>query len=131
MSGVKKTRALQVVAECWGANPPDYIVALAEACEAAGSQSLVARRIGYSPAVISTTLKNYYKGDSGAVEIAVRAALLSETVTCPAVGQTIALATCLEHQAHVAAANRSSAFRISMIRQCPQCPNSRRGGRDA
>ncbi len=129
MSAVRKTRAAEVVAESWGVNPPPYVQALAEACEMSGSQSQVAKRIGYSPAVVSTVLKNTYRGDLTAVEDRVRAVLMSDTVDCPAVGQEIELATCLEHQAHVKARNRSNAFRITMMRHCPNCPKSRLGGK--
>ena len=128
MNPVKKTRAMAVVSESWGPNPPDYIVALARACEMADSQSRIAKRLNYSPAVISQTLKNKYRGDLTAVEQSIRAALMSESVDCPAVGQEIELATCLEHQAHVKNGNRSNSFRIAMTRNCPTCPKGRLGG---
>ena len=50
MTLIKKTRAYELIAANWGPNPPDYIRVLAEACEVAGSQNQVAKRIGYSGA---------------------------------------------------------------------------------
>lgn len=130
MSGaVKKTRAHEVVAESWGDSPPDYIVALADACMLANSQRKIADRLGYSPTVVSTVLANKYTADFTAIEERVKAVLMADTVDCPGVGQEIDLATCLEHQQHAKSKNRSSAFRISMMRACNGCPKSRLGGK--
>ena len=111
----------------WGADAPDWVVVLAEACDD-HSQSTVARRIGYSTSVVNQVVNGGYDGDMARVEEAVRASLMAETVDCPEVGISIPLATCLEHQKHAKAGNRSSAFRARMAAACHACPHSRIGG---
>ena len=125
MSQIVKTPVAQIVRDHWGENPPDYISVLANACEMADSQSKVAKRLGYSAAVVSSMLKNKYGGDIGKFEDKVRAILMIEDVDCPAVAQTIQLVTCLEHQGHVKAGNRSNSFRMKMMHHCPSCPQGR------
>ncbi len=128
MSTIKPTQALDVIDIAWAPEPPDYIKALAAACEMAGSQNKIAKQLGVSGGLVSSVLNNKYKGSLIAVEEKIRATLMSALVDCPAVGQEIALSTCLEHQNHVKAKNRSNGFRISMMRHCPACPKSRLGG---
>lgn len=110
--------------EAWGADAPEWVAVLAEQCDRT-SQKAAARRIGYSPSLVSSVLKRRYTGDLTAVERAVRAALMAETVRCPAFGEAIKLSLCLEHQRHAQSGNRGSAFRAAMARHCPGCPNSR------
>ncbi len=118
------------VAEAWGVDAPDWIIVLAEACNAK-SQGRVAREIGYSTAVVNQVLRGRYKGVMSAVEQRVRANLMAETVACPAAGDRIQLVACLDHQAHAKAKNRTSAFRALMYRACRSCPHSRIGDRHA
>jgi len=105
----------------WGETPPDWIVALAQACERQ-SQAKVARQLGYSDAVISTVLKGTYAGDHAAVATAVRAQLQADRVTCPVLGE-IALARCLEEQAQPLRA--TSGHRVRLYHACRTCPNNR------
>ena len=111
----------------WGDDAPDWIVILAQACDDR-SQSAVARQVGYSASVISQVINATYRGDLSRVEEAVRASLMAETLDCPAMGMSIPLAACLEHQRHAKAGNRSNAFRARMATACKGCPNSRIGG---
>jgi hypothetical protein len=108
----------------WGDPPPDWVVALAEACQRE-RQSAVARRLGYSDAVISTVLRGTYRGDVGAVETKVRAALMATHVACPVLGD-IELSRCLDEQARPFAA--TSGFRVRMYHACRACPNNRQRG---
>ncbi len=108
----------------WGEDAPEWLAVLAEQCDRT-SQKAAARKIGYSPSLVSSVLKGRYTGDLTAVEQAVRAALMAETVRCPAFGEAIKLADCLEHQKHAQSGNRGSAFRAAMARHCPGCRNSR------
>lgn len=110
----------------WGDDAPDWVAMLAEVSDRQ-SQASVGRTIGYSAAVVSQVVNNRYPGDLERVGEAVRAALMAETTTCPEFGHEIALATCLEHQKHAKAGNKSSAFRARMATACRDCPK-RRGG---
>ncbi|WP_137136647.1 transcriptional regulator [Rhizobium sp. FKY42] len=106
----------------WGNSLPDWVVVLAETCRH-NSQSAVAKRIDYSPAVVSSVLSNSYKGDISRVEQMVRGALMSETVICPALGD-IARNVCLDWQSKPYAA--TSSHRAAMFHACrANCPNSR------
>ncbi|MGE6739751.1 transcriptional regulator [Allorhizobium pseudoryzae] len=115
----------------WGEDLPNWVLVLAETCQKT-TQASVAKRIDYSPAVVSSVLSNSYKGDIGSVEQAVRWELMSETVACPALGE-IARKTCVDWQAKPYAA--TSAHRAAMYHACrSKCPHSRlvqRGDDDA
>ena len=115
MSAMDRARAR------WGDPPPDWIVALARACERE-TQAKVARRLGYSDAVVSSVLKGNYRGDHAAVETAVRAQLQAAAVTCPVLGE-IALARCLAEQSRPLQA--TSGLRVRLYRACRTCPNNR------
>ena len=67
------------------------------ASNAADASARTAKRIGYSSAVVSHVLNNDYSGDMSRVEAKVRGALMSQTVTCPIVGE-IGLDRCLDEQ---------------------------------
>lgn len=77
--------------------PRDWIAVLRARC-AETSQAAVARRIGYSAAVISLVLKGDYRGSLTAVEAAFRDAFMPDTITCPVLGD-ILRPECAEHQA--------------------------------
>jgi hypothetical protein len=105
----------------WGADLPDWIGALAGACDAT-SQARVAATVGYSAAAISTVLRKCYPGDVGKVERAVRGALMNATVDCPVVG-TLAHNECLAHQRAPFAA--TNVQRVALYRACRGgCPHS-------
>lgn len=113
----------------WGDEAPDWVVRLAEECDR-DSQSAVARRIGYSPAVVSHVLKARYPGDLAAVEKAVRGAFMAGTVDCPVLGP-IAGNDCLQNQRRPFSA--ANAQRLRLFKACrSDCPHSRlKGGRHA
>ena len=98
----------------------DWIDALRAACDAS-TQVTVARRIGYSAAVVSQVLKGTYAGDLGRVEGAVRGALMSETVDCPVLGE-IRRDACLRNQRATFSAN-GDPLRRALRGTCPTCPN--------
>ena len=50
------------------------------------SQRRAGKRINYSAAVVSQVINGGYAGDMGAVEAAVRGALMGEHLTCPELG---------------------------------------------
>lgn len=116
----------------WGDTMPDWVLVLAEVCQQS-TQSAVAKRLNYSPAVVSSVLSNtYQKGDISRVEQMVRGALMSETVRCPVIGD-IARNVCAEWQKRPFSTASSNAVR--MFQACrSNCPNSRlsqRGEDDA
>lgn len=119
--------AMANVRDAW-AEPPEWVVELARACDAPGaSQASVAKRIGYSPSAVSTVLRNGYAGDLARVEQAVRGALMAETVQCPIVGE-IGRDVCLGHQKRARKFVPTSSMRVHLYRTCPTCPNSRMKG---
>lgn len=112
--------------DAWG-SVPAWVQVLAQACDGA-SQSVVARRIGYSAAVISQVINHSYRGDLARVEAAVRGALMDETVICPVLGD-IAHDVCLAHQKRKF--DCTSAMRARLYRACRSgCPHFLGGGRD-
>lgn len=111
----------------WGDPPPDWVSALAAACDDR-SQSRVAAAIGYSPAVISQILRARYPGDLAKVEASVRGALMAETVACPVLGP-IPTHQCLAEQARPFQATNS--LRARLYRACRTgCPNFRPTARE-
>lgn len=110
----------------WGADMPDWVRVLAEACDAA-SQGRVAARLPrpdggrYSTAVVSYVLARRYAGDLAAVEQGVRAALMADEVACPALG-ALPLADCLAWQAKARNFAPTSSQRTAMYRACRACP---------
>jgi len=117
-----KTDFLANARKGWGETPPDWIVRLAEECERT-SASDVARRLGYSVAVISGVVLASYKGDVGKVEAKARGAYMGELVDCPILGE-IERDRCISEQNHRHAA--TSANRARLYRACRNgCEHSR------
>lgn len=110
--------------EAWG-NPPEWILALAQACNLS-SQSKVAAKLNYSAATISQVISCSYRGDIERVEAMVRGAFLSELVACPVLGD-MPRNMCLGWQKKPRAA--TSSHRVQMYRACRNgCPNSKLEG---
>ncbi len=123
-AGRSATDYVAKVHSSWG-DPPEWIVALAEACTRT-SQSIVAKQLNYSSATVSQLLSNAYRGDLGRLEEMVRGALLSETIPCPALGE-LPRNACLDWQAKPYAV--TSSLRTQMYRACrDNCPFSRISG---
>lgn len=106
----------------WG-DPPDWVIALAEAC-AASSQNRVAARLGRSAALVSNVLAARYTGDMAAVEERVRGVLMAATVECPALG-TIGADACQDWRARSRQFVPSNMQRVTMFRACKRCPRNR------
>ncbi|WP_439604409.1 transcriptional regulator [Shinella sp.] len=108
----------------WGDPPPDWIVVLAECCDAE-TQAAVARRLGYSSTAVSLALSNTYRGgDMVRFESAVRGALMAETVTCPVLGAEIGRDVCQNWQRRPF--STASANAVRMYQGCRSgCPHSR------
>lgn len=120
----KKTDFVARATACW-ASPPDWIIALAEAC-AADTQTAVAKRLDYSPSAISATLANTYAGDVDGIAERVRGAFMNHQVECPIKG-AMSRNTCLQWQGKPFAP--TSADRVRMFHACRSaCPHSRLKG---
>ncbi|MBN9471699.1 MAG: transcriptional regulator [Bosea sp.] len=103
----------------WGEAIPAEVLALATACRAETSRA-VAKRLGYSDAVISYVLANRYPGDLPKLFAKVRGAYLGETVDCPELGE-MTRDTCLNWQVTPFAATNST--RVRMFHRCKTCPH--------
>lgn len=114
----------------WGDALPDWVRALAERADELASQKLVAEEVGYSISAISTIIGNTYTArDTTALEMAVRATVMAETVTCPVFGET-SLAQCLDWRKRAAQPFRAlSSLHVQMREACAACP--RNGGSNA
>ena len=122
---IKETAAERALA-AWGDQLPAWVQRLAEECDAT-SQAEVAGRLGYSPATLSYVLRNAYKGDLAAVELAATGVLMAKTVQCPVLGDLRA-DDCLHHQREPWSPNNPT--RIALYKACRGgCPNFRAGAR--
>jgi hypothetical protein len=110
-----------VAQEAWGADLPDWVEALVAECERS-SQSKVAKALGYSPSVVSDTLRNRYPGDMQKVEDIIRGKFLSGTRDCPFIG-SIALDVCVKWQERAGSDDLINTLHTRMRRACNSCPH--------
>lgn len=104
----------------WGI-VPDYVVAIVSACDAPNaSQNKVAKRLGYSGAVISQVITNSYPGDAVRIEQAVRMHLMGSKVDCPALGEIKEL-QCVDWQEEARKKQHRTPFKGQMRRACHRC----------
>lgn len=108
----------------WGDTPPDWVIALAEQCNAT-SQAAAGRRIAYAGSTISQVISNAYLGDLPRVEDMVRGAFMASTIECPVLGE-MARNVCLDWQRRPY--SDASALHIKMWRACRSCPLAQRKG---
>jgi hypothetical protein len=104
----------------WNGLMPEWLIVLATKCDST-SQAKTAKRIGFSPAVVSLVLKNKYCGNLNNVEKAVRLAFMPGTVVCPILGE-ISEADCVRHQSQPFAATSSMSVRL--YKACRQCEHN-------
>lgn len=107
--------------ERWTPAPPDWIAALARACDAAKSQKKVAERLGISSAMVNQAIGNAYAGNLANLEQRVRGELMAATVACPVLGD-ISTRDCLDHHSRKFAATNPQ--RRMLARACPGCPHN-------
>jgi hypothetical protein len=114
---------VDIARESWGDAPPDWVLRLAEACDAT-SQAKVGARIGRSGSVVSQVLRNRYPGNVRGVEEMVRGVLMQAVVECPALGRLPAH----ECQRWRVASDHflgTNSLRVRMYRACNRCPVKR------
>lgn len=98
-----------------------WIELLHASCRMA-SQASVARKVGYSGAVISQVLSGTYTGDLARVQAAVEGALMNTTVECPVLG-TISRAKCIAIQRQPFTPTNPT--NVALYRACRSgCPHS-------
>lgn len=105
----------------WGADLPDWIEALAMACDAT-KQVDVARRLGRSAATVSNVINNKYKAGLNAVEQKVRIRVMANTVLCPHAGAEISIDDCITHA--IAPMPMSNAADLRAWMACRDCLNN-------
>lgn len=121
-SAVREAVSVRNMREAWGETAPDWVVVLAEECDRT-SQNLVASRLDYSAAVVSSVLRNRYQGDLAAVETAVMGAFKGRVVACPVLGEIPAV-DCLSHQRR--SYTPSNPAYVRLFRACRnRCPHQR------
>lgn len=99
----------------------NWLEELRSACASAG-QKEIARRIGYSSAVLSQVLNGKYPGDLERVQAQVEGVLMRRVVDCPVLGE-ITLDICRGHQTRKP--NPTNQARMMMHYACrDNCPHS-------
>jgi hypothetical protein len=118
---VNRTDFLANARKGWGDALPDWIDELARQCVKT-SASEVAKRLGYSVAVVSGAVLGTYKGDLGKIEAKVRGLFMGLLVDCP-VASEISRDRCIDEQnkKHIG----GSAMRAKFLRACRTCEFSR------
>lgn len=118
VDNVEKARA------AWGDMLPEWVMALAEACNAE-TQVAVGKRLNYSGAAISSVLSNTYRnGNMERFEAVVRGALMAEVVMCPVLSTEIGRDVCSGWQKRPF--STASANAVRMYQGCRSgCPHSR------
>jgi len=113
----RKSFAAEVGQHWPDGGPPDWVVALAEACDRLG-QRRAGEAIGYSGSLVSAVLRGRYTGDLAAVERKVRWVFLASTVACPILGE-IQTEACLANQRKDYPTGNAQAVRL--WRACRTC----------
>lgn len=108
----------------WGAETPDWVLRLAQECQAT-SQNKVAARLNRSASLVSTVLGKTYAGSYEAVEEVVRGVYMRATIQCPALGE-IGANTCRDWMLKATSFSNINSERVRMFRACRACPRYRR-----
>jgi DNA-binding transcriptional regulator YdaS (Cro superfamily) len=105
----------------WGKATPDWIVALAAACDAS-TQGKVAERLGISDSAVNQALGNVYAGRIDRIEARVRGEYMKATVTCPVLDE-ISTRDCIANQERNKKFRPTNDLRVRLKKACPLCPN--------
>ena len=117
MSAVENTTMARAIA-AWNGCLPDWVAALATACDATSGRA-VAARLGVSPAAVSRVIGHNY-GDTAAMERRVQDCIMT-VVACPVLGE-IPRERCIDEQRRPFAA--TNAVRVRLFRACHNgCPH--------
>jgi hypothetical protein len=120
-----KTDYLARAREGWLEVPPEIEALAVEAQKTSGTA--VAKRLGYSPALISQLISGRYPGDVDLAKARIRGALMGEQVECPVLG-SIPRDRCINESLRPFAATNS--IRARLFHACKICPLNARTGAD-
>jgi predicted transcriptional regulator len=120
MTHMDKARA------AWGNPPPDWVAALASACDES-SQNRVAKSVGYSAGAISQILAGKYGARTDVMEEVVRRVLMKEEVECPVL-YTISMADCRRWRGIARSGAILSRLQARVTSHCLRCPRNREAG---
>ena len=120
----KQTQNSIKAQKAWGDCLPDFVQALAEACDKS-SQRQVGRNLGLSCAAVNLLINNrYHPRPYAYVKERIRKGLMVENVFCPVLSEIPRL-RCLEEQRAPFSSNNP--LRLSLYRACPSCPHYMEG----
>ena len=113
---------VEIAEEAWGSPLPDWVRVLAHEC-ARSNQTLVAKRLGRSGAVVSQVLHNRYGARTTLIEERVRGLYMHGAVACPGIGGA-ALPTneCQDWREKAGRFEMGDPNRTRMYRDCHACP---------
>lgn len=117
---MSRASAMERARAAWAGAAPDWILRLAEACDAT-SQNRVAQDLEVSAAMISNVLRNQYGAPTTTLERKVRGRLMDVTVACPVLG-AIGIDACFGHQSNARNPKGLNAFNARLLRACRACP---------
>ena len=107
----------------YGPDCDQWIMALATACDKAGTVRPVAVRIGYSHSTVSAVINGCYPGSLDKIQAAVTSCLMGNEVTCPVLGK-IKAEKCLGIQRR-ASLSATDPTTVKLWRACRSgCANS-------
>lgn len=112
--------AVETAREFWGDDLPEWVIALAEACDRE-SQNKVAARIERSGSLVSTILRNRYPADTRHIEDIVRGHFMAEHVDCPVLGE-IGKQVCRKWRGKAGRFENVNSLHVTMYRACNRCP---------
>lgn len=119
---------ISVAEEAWGAPLPDWVRALALACQSS-TQGKVAAKLGRSGAVISQVLRNKYGADTARIEERVRGVYLDGCVLCPSLGK-LPTNECQDWREKARTFASGNPLRLRMYRACRNCPTYLKEGEE-
>lgn len=102
----------------------NWLEVLRLACETA-TKAAVARQLGVSPAMVGLALKGEYKGNIARLQTLVEGSLMSQTVTCPVLGD-LRKDRCQDYQNRDPKFAAASPVIMRLYRACRSgCPHSK------
>lgn len=121
------TRSIDRARDAWEPMP-EWVARLARECDRT-SQSLAARRIGVSAAVVNQVLGNRYRGRMDLIERKTANVLMGISVDCPFLGKVIPRGDCDEYRARKVPT--FSPHALSHWRACQACPHNQTKTKDS
>jgi hypothetical protein len=102
----------------------NWLEVLRLTCETT-TKAAVARQLGVSPAMVGLALKGEYKGNMTRLQTLVEGSLMSQTVTCPVMGE-MPKHKCQEHQDRDPKFATANPFKAQLYIACRSgCPHSK------